>query len=61
MSRVYFWVALTVIAYGFYWFCDRVIRMRRARRGLKNLKRWHQELSRAYELEEEAEQQILGV
>jgi hypothetical protein len=59
--KLYLTLAISVIAYGLYWLCDRVFRMRRARREIRNRKRWWRELSRAYHLEEEAEHQILGV
>jgi len=59
--KLYLTIALTVIAFGFYWFCDRVIRVRKARREIRNRKRWWREMRHAYELADEAEQQILGV
>jgi hypothetical protein len=59
--KVYLVIGLTIAAYGFYWLTDRLLRMRRARREIRERKRWWREMRHAYHLEEEAEHQILGV
>jgi len=52
---------MTIVAFGFYWFCDRILRARRARRELRRRRQWWQALARAYEAEQEAEETIIGV
>jgi hypothetical protein len=59
--KLYAVIALTVVMYGAYVVCDRVLRMRKARRELRRRRIWWQALARAHEAEQEAEDHILGV
>jgi hypothetical protein len=59
--KTYAVIALTVVMYAAYVVCDRVLRMRRARRELRRRRIWWQALARAYEVEKEADETVYGV
>lgn len=59
--RTWFWIALTVVALGFWIATYRVTRrLRRARTELQRL-RYYRALAHAYELERVADERILGI
>lgn len=59
--KLYMTLVLTIVMYGIYLIGERVLRMRRARRELRKRRIWWHALNRAYEVEKEAEETILGV